>query len=601
MIYDDEAPSTKFQFDCWSAYQFAHLPRLPIVLVFSRSFLGFSIYRCLGPCAGNIMVHFASCGIEHEGITLLDGDEEINGSIALRRCGVSDLGGIDIPALLVVKPIALLVTQKRWTDIVYLGKWPQPWFANWPPAAWLAQARAEVGQVPADPADMTVATLEGLRRDLQQWAPVLSRDDAEGLEQMRLEGWVNKLKGWTETLRKAEEQSLGGTNRRHSCEFLLQTFLACAALRDKNKLPKTLKHAIDFLPAPLRPLARSAMGVGTGGHCRLPKWSTRLEFIFDVSVMLWRREHMSDDSSCRYGMIDASVQGHRDWLISVIRSVPADSIAEVAAAMARLKLHLDRYGAHILDPRDAEPMDDDSGYDRSADFDIIAKALSVNHSPPVGLMEGKKSLEHKTAAAVFAWWLESGDNLDRFLRSFISLTTDLGVESGVGDFQTIDTALLLPKWVRDAKMYDEMGDVEAEVSKHLFQHVLPVIGLLHICSNAMKQVNTVMEGWSRFYDLLKILEKLVTNPGLLSKFKANCVDGTPFERVGWVLDRRLSALYEKRWGEVHLFCVILKDMLQLLRRTFDVQKMTSNARDESGGGQFDPQKVKAVLDNDWLK
>ena len=118
--------------------------------------------------------------------------------------------------------------------------------------------------------------------------------------------------------------------------------------------------------------------------------------------------------------------------------------------------------------------------------------------------QGRTDLESKAAALLYAWQWECGlDHLSEFLDSIVSITTDLGVESGLAEYETLDIEQLLPWWLLASRMVldvDGPGPMMVELArKHLFMHALPIAGTLRIFSNASKQTNKALAWWPEFY------------------------------------------------------------------------------------------------------
>ena len=102
--------------------------------------------------------------------------------------------------------------------------------------------------------------------------------------------------------------------------------------------------------------------------------------------------------------------------------------------------------------------------------------------------------------------------LREYCDSCVSITSDLGVEVGVADFQCRPDSML-PGYLADARMEvdGDGGDMVGGLPDFLFSSCLTIAGMLHICSNASKDVYRVVSYWSSLYESLKVIEALVTN------------------------------------------------------------------------------------------
>ena len=172
----------------------------------------------------------------------------------------------------------------------------------------------------------------------------------------------------------------------------------------------------------------------------------------------------------------------------------------------------------------------------------------------------RTKLSDKVSALLYAMLLEVGMQLmSAYLDSFISITTDIGTEVGVGDYEDADIYSLLPAWILSSQFEADGDDGDGPAVMQtavgdgfLFKHVITVAGMLHIFSNASKDVYRCLQCWEHLYDALKILEKLVSHPGRLRNFVKLCVDPSPFS--GASFNMLCPHLYDKRWVEVYDSC-----------------------------------------------
>jgi hypothetical protein len=251
-----------------------------------------------------------------------------------------------------------------------------------------------------------------------------------------------------------------------------------------------------------------------------------------------------------------------------------------------------------------EPILRRADVDRAALFGKIYSAMTVEHFPPVALGSGRASLVNKVAALIHAFWLLSGwAMLQSLLSNVVSITTDLGTECKLADFECADIRKLQPRWIVDAEMVDDTGE-SVFTTPFLFKSALPIAGLLHIFSNAMNDVNRALENWDTFYDSLKIIEALVSVPYRLERFVTLCLIGGPLEAVKWKLEKKIPHLYEKRWGEVHSFCLRLNDILSILRQGWNQRTYiggnTDNTREDIDGSKFRPAEITRVVNDNFF-
>jgi hypothetical protein len=130
---------------------------------------------------------------------------------------------------------------------------------------------------------------------------------------------------------------------------------------------------------------------------------------------------------------------------------------------------------------------------------------------------------------------------------------------------------MLPAFVQ-ASSFREDFDIAAGWHVELgqtcvFRHALTIAGMLHIFSNATKDVYKVLDFWPMLYAGLKVLEPLVTHQDRLDKFMHTCLQGTAHDTK--LFRKKAPHLYDKRWGEVHKFCLYLEPRLPIMEVTWD--------------------------------
>ena len=93
----------------------------------------------------------------------------------------------------------------------------------------------------------------------------------------------------------------------------------------------------------------------------------------------------------------------------------------------------------------------------------ILRNVHLHIHPPAALASGRRSLEDKVRTILYMWSMETARTvkLDAVAASYISHTSDLGVESSIPNFQCrrpLD--LLLPDWLCNTR---EHQDTESEI------------------------------------------------------------------------------------------------------------------------------------------
>ena len=240
--------------------------------------------------------------------------------------------------------------------------------------------------------------------------------------------------------------------------------------------------------------------------------------------------------------------------------------------------------------------------DRSQLADRVFAAFKVMTCPPTAFGMGHTSIQDKAAALLYTLFLESGwSNLASVLNSFLSFTTDMGTELQLNDFASIDFNKLLPRHVVNGKMETDGDDEVSTDLPWFFRCSLPVSGVLHTISNATKDLNKALKGWDKFYNDLKVLERLLCYPMRVQRLVAVCLRGTAFEPCAFLFHKHMHGLYDKRWGEVSKFCFQLDSRLSVLRGAWNEQVFNEGYADDGAGGdgddnrKFQPVEVSRVL------
>ncbi len=543
-----------------------------------------------------------------------------SGGFVLQRHGVPPECWGQVPVLLLPEPVSVLLFAGRWRELLLLARWPAATllWPDWPPADWVACRRGQHWARTQEPASL--ADLRRLLADLRRWAPRIiqgagagsalgspgssgepSAEPASGAgereaeaeeEELRLEAHAAHLEA---TLLQTEQrrQPLTRQRVRHPAAWVIRCLLASQCLREQRKLRNVLEHhLLPLLPEPLRVLARNSFDANGWS---LPAWDYSHQLLLDTAVMTWRRRHLATQPRVRYCFADASPQGDRDWFIIVVASIAFADRIPCMDAVEELSTNVGRVAACDGDgDGDGDSNgDDDEPYlrrlrrpdaseeeaapsRRSQLFEVIQRGLQTHTCVPVALGLGHQSLEHKVAALLYSFWAETGfpEPLASYLSSFASCTTDMGVEFGINEFQSVNLNTLVPPWVGGAALLPDDGSPVVETAlPFLFQKSLPVAGALHIFANAAQQVDRALTMWSTFYTGCKTLEALICHPGRMQLFVSRCLEGTQWEAKAYRFRKKFPHMYEKRWGQVLLFCTRLRGIIGILKALWDPRKV----------------------------
>ena len=240
---------------------------------------------------------------------------------------------------------------------------------------------------------------------------------------------------------------------------------------------------------------------------------------------------------------------------------------------------------------------------------------SIQHHvhTPAGLGSGKKmaDLAQKSSAIAHSMSMENPDwsQLLKYLQSFVSVTTDMGTESGLTSFR-VSLANLFPSWrsLHPIEVDGEDNDVAApdvpnlEVPRFFLEQALPVMGMQRIVYNLLKEVHTALPFWREIWEELKNLEALLNWNFRHRRYIATCLKGTAFEGMSSHFEAFSQSLYEARWHEVANFIRKVEPLLPVLRSTWDSQRFQNaddngagDVRAPAGAAAFNPDRLSQSL------
>ena len=251
---------------------------------------------------------------------------------------------------------------------------------------------------------------------------------------------------------------------RYQTVYLLRSIIASQRLRDKHGLNKFVQEKVlPLLPDYARACVQECMDTVSW---RVLVWSTRLQLCLDVSAMLCGRKALKDKPFVHYILADSSLQGDRDWLLHVSRQALQSSLPQIMQSVVQLTTDASRQARAVEDDEEGgdEPVLPSMPLDRADLFAAMSSSWQIRTGVPVALGMGRSSLEDKTAALINSICLEAGVDKLQFFDSVISVTTDMGVESQISEFNAINAEALLPTWVRAAVIVpdDSDGDVDVD-------------------------------------------------------------------------------------------------------------------------------------------
>jgi hypothetical protein len=330
-----------------------------------------------------------------------------------------------------------------------------------------------------------------------------------------------------------------------------------------------------------------------------PKATTcRSQRIVDCAFMLMHRGDVGRRGPRVYfGMADSSQQGHADvdWLNSqfyyILRSDLSDCFECCqlrGVSRVRFAEAYSRNGFGALSP-EAQPAitAEEMGI---VSFRVEAQRqlrqnIAEHTLPPVGMGRKASSTEHKIRAWLHAMLLDHGTDqgMVRALASFMSMTTDLGVESQIADYECKSWQDFLPSWQRagflqpDCEAADEGA---AETPRALLPNGMVCPGLLHIIDNAFLDLDKSLPGWSPWYRGLVAIVKLLSTEGLRKRFVYFCVKDSATPEFADRFRSDLPSLAHWRWGVLMTILTLLLPLEFPFRTTWSAKKFRGRAAEE---------------------
>ena len=134
---------------------------------------------------------------------------------------------------------------------------------------------------------------------------------------------------------------------------------------------------------------------------------------------------------------------------------------------------------------------------------------------------------------------------------------------------------------------DEESQPFTQELPSLLTNAMPVAGVLHIFANAASQVDRALQWWPTLHSKLKVMESFICRFDKSQQFIAKCLVDTVWAEHAGLFRKKHMGLYDKRWQEVHEFCLIVHEILECgaLQNCWDNEKMQKSKRRGEGDGQ----------------
>ncbi|CAK0831729.1 unnamed protein product, partial [Prorocentrum cordatum] len=272
---------------------------------------------------------------------------------------------------------------------------------------------------------------------------------------------VLKLDRWADDLASAAGETRQGIGKfRHSSLQLVEVIRTAAFVKGG---PSRLHDGVSGVDADYDDQLRDPS--------TLPSASTvaRGHLSLDVAMALNRRRTFHPDTF-RYLWTDSSPHAGFDWLWSQCHEIRRDRVVQVCKDVHLL---ITRIAAH------AETIEKSGGavpHDPLPEWAPLLKSmLDIREHVfvPTSLAMGRTGISHKISALVHQWGLElpEGVGLKAMARSFISHTSDMGVEMSIPDYSVADHEGLSATWLDRAPLrldaecvppaFEDRGDLSA--------------------------------------------------------------------------------------------------------------------------------------------
>ena len=426
-----------------------------------------------------------------------------------------------------------------------------------------------------------------IAHEIRQVAPILlqsvSEEEDRSAKRLHLESMVSRLDSFSNALDRASG------NRKHPPRALLACLSAGMQLRNRKHLRITVESAIQAI----FPACEFADDVWE----KIPSASTlsRAQLLVDASLCCLMRRRFEEMNHCDASIFmfaDSSPQAGSDWLLSTCNIIPGSSLDSCMQAAWQLKS--DYSWAAFLSALHEEERDTQDDVVRivTAREDLgsrLRQMICTHRCLPMALGSGATSLEHKCrciARALFAE-AQSLPLLKGLLSGVVSVTTDMGVELGVGDAAGLAVEEVLPSWMHEPLSFDcddnsGFEKVRPAISEHFLPRALVIPGLNHIIDNMCSDANHAMQDWDSWLQSFRPVVALLHHSHLRKRFVASCVRGTQHAWMEKRFASGVASFAEWRWGSTVCVLRTLLPLGPLLRRAWDPTKFRMS---QEGDGQ----------------
>ena len=332
----------------------------------------------------------------------------------------------------------------------------------------------------------------------------MSADDGGGLTPSR-----DDVLLWLQSMSRHSAFGLSRLFRLHSCpvgrsarnmETLLRTLKLCSHLRGDGALHQALADAGTLIGLPAGWITSESIVIPSR-HIL-----SRRRFHADAGLCLLARAFFSDildpTGECAAGMTmfllsDSSPRVGREWLLTELYVIADASLDAFWLCVEEIQAIISSHDPSVSDTRTLDAL-------LAPCEQRMAKLLRRLSLIPAGMAVGVTNLAVKFCALMYQLRISFCDDnfkLSSLLKSILSVTTDLGTESGLAHVQLFPCEAVFP-WLCN-QLADEdtvvtAGILPVEQPLLSLQNSAPVPVVEHITDNALKRVRSVLEhhkGW----------------------------------------------------------------------------------------------------------
>ena len=379
-----------------------------------------------------------------------------------------------------------------------------------------------------------------LVRDLQRWAPCILAEcashDETIAEQMVLEEHVQRLSSFVEACRGAHSKPSLLSKKlstHYDINRLIKCLCAAMSLKDRSELAPALQTALEGLPE---------FAGFREQHFRIPHKSTlsRSQVIVDMMYCCYWRDILTSFKGVSYAWVDASPQGGVDWLIAMIRFIPARDVKacfEAASTLERTVPLLQQ--AFEADDSDALIA---LARERWQCRQVLDRSIFVHRLLPGGIGSGAAKLDQKLGSFCAKLFAETQTlaGLQEVLACIRGFCTDSGTEMALADASGVTLEQILPSWMLDTLTLQadaEPDDLDCNReamgarsdSPYVFPNALVCPGALHVVHSMVQDVDASLTFFEEWLPSFRALVYLLHRDHLRQRLVATCVLGTRFE------------------------------------------------------------------------